>query len=272
MGLVVYAYIDGAHLLDRSSAAIRQLWDADPDLDFNNIRDFLGAGRLFYYDCLEDEPRPNETPEQFEARTVLRRSTFSKVLDADMCHVRMGTLKGKRITQKEVDVRIAVDMLTHASTNKISRAVLLSGDLDFRPVVESLVQIGVTVELCFDPSRTAIELREAADIRRPILFRDWHRLCSVEFQARYCLPEEWRGDAHRDAVDALQIVRKGHVGGNPVAAWIGGRKNFTVQIETGDPRSMPFCLKHPDLNFLTDRFLPLAHPGIEWEPNLIGVG
>jgi len=47
-------------------------------------------------------------------------------------------------------------------------AVLVTGDLDFRPVVERLVQLGVIVELWYDPKVTAEELIVAADHRRPL--------------------------------------------------------------------------------------------------------
>jgi uncharacterized LabA/DUF88 family protein len=51
--------------------------------------------------------------------------------------VRQGWLSpGKKRQQKEVDVLLAVDMLTRSFYKNMTKAVLLAGDRDFKPVVE----------------------------------------------------------------------------------------------------------------------------------------
>jgi uncharacterized LabA/DUF88 family protein len=262
---VVNAYIDGAHLRHRSSVALKQLWDVDPEFDFAAIRRVLGAGRLFYYDCVEHAPRQGESQEHFESRVERQRALLASVLNANMCHVRTGTLKprqkSREVTQKEVDVQLAVDMLTHAASSKMERAVLLTGDLDFRPAVESLVQSGVIVELCFDPLVTAIELREAADIRRELRIEDWYNFCSEGFRAQYELPRSWVGNP---GIDRSALLRTGKYGESAlVRLWNSQSAGFVVDVEpVGRP---PWCSASRDRDLLIDRFLPLKYPGIEWD-------
>src|SRR5216684_2723392 len=73
--------------------------------------------------------------------------------------------------EKEVDILLATDMLTHGFNGSMGNAVLLSGDLDFRPIVEALVRHGVFVEVWYHRSSIARELPGAADFGREIRFR-----------------------------------------------------------------------------------------------------
>jgi uncharacterized LabA/DUF88 family protein len=264
---MTHAYIDGAFLRDRSSAAIKGLWDVEPNLDFNNIRAALGAFRLFYYDCVEDEPRNGESQGEFTTRTNRQQMLLASIGNANMCHVRLGTLKqqrqGKRISQKEVDVKIAVDMLTHATARTIDRAVLVTGDLDFRPVIESLVQLGTLVELRYDPPVTSLELQQAADVRQELNLECWHSFCSAQFQSEHPLPGRWMGS--RDGVGGRATIRQlrtGTLNSRPVRLWEAMGNTYTVEIDLGE--SLPFCCNGNDDRFLLERFLPARFPGIQW--------
>ncbi|MBD2254416.1 NYN domain-containing protein [Nostoc parmelioides] len=44
--------------------------------------------------------------------------------------------------QKEIDIMIAVDMLTHSFQKNMDEATLLAGDLDFKPLIDALVLNG----------------------------------------------------------------------------------------------------------------------------------
>jgi hypothetical protein len=210
---------------------MQRLFGVPADLDFNQIRGALRASRVFYYDCLEDTPRDGETSDGFGARTADQRNLIAKIHEAAMTHVRLGTLKqqqqGRRVTQKEVDVTMAVDMLRHGTSQVIDRAVLVTGDLDFRPVVESLVQLGVVVELVYDPLVTAMELQHAADIRRPIDIDLWAQFCSRTFQKNHPMPSRWGG--HRR--DVWRQLTTGTCAGHPARVWETENKLFTVEIE-----------------------------------------
>ena len=85
-------------------------------------------------------------------------------------------------------------MFRHATSRVIDKAVLVTGDLDFRPVVESLVQLGVVVQLAYDPLVTAKELQHAADLRMPLNVDLWMQFCSNKFQKSHPMPSRWLGD------------------------------------------------------------------------------
>jgi uncharacterized LabA/DUF88 family protein len=273
---MIYAYIDGDYLQRRCSFAIRKLWDVDPELDFGAIRDSVNAARLFYYDCIEHTPRAGESLPEFEARVGRKQVLLKNARQSDMCHVRAGTLKQRQkpreVTQKEVDVQLVVDMLTHAARQQLSRVVLLTGDLDFRPAVESLVNSGVVVELLFDPLVTADELIEAADLRRPLNLRNWYGFCSEQFQKKHPLPMQGRDRPPNDAKE----IRRGRLDGRlarllrtnqwsqSVPPSSRPPDSYGVVIE-GEPGEMPYSTWGQDLDLLINKFVPLYHPGIEWE-------
>jgi hypothetical protein len=54
-------------------------------------------------------------------------------------------------------------MLTHAFAGNLKTAHLIAGDLDFKPLVDSLVNLGTWVTVWFEPKAGAAELIEAAD-------------------------------------------------------------------------------------------------------------
>ncbi len=80
-------------------------------------------------------------------------------------HVRPGTLRRRTERsprQKEVDVLLAVDMLSHAYRGNVHVALVVSNDLDFRPVIEECARWGVYVVLGGN-ERTPQELRQCVD-------------------------------------------------------------------------------------------------------------
>jgi uncharacterized LabA/DUF88 family protein len=259
-----YAYIDGAFFRERSDLAMRRLFGVAPDLDFNHIRNVLGASRLFYYDCIEDAPRKDETEEALTARTADQRKIIEKVHKAPMTHIRLGTLKqrqqGRRVTQKEVDVTIAVDMFKHATSRVVEKAVLVTGDLDFRPVVESLVQLGVVVELVYDPLVTAAELQQAADIRRPLNADTWLQCCSRSFQKKHPLPQQWAG--HSGTI--LRVIATGTCVGREVRI-CESVDNLFIAVFAGydEVNDLDLCIKGPDFAFLVEKYIPMTVGPIE---------
>lgn len=58
--------------------------------------------------------------------------------------------------------------MSHAVRGNMTRAILLAGDRDFTPLVETLVQFGLTVEVAGDFRSTSDVLAQAADVYRPL--------------------------------------------------------------------------------------------------------
>src|SRR5208282_399254 len=94
-----------------------------------------------------------------------------------------------------VDVQLAVDMLTHGFSRNMSKAVLLSGDLDFRPIVEALIRAGVFVEIWYENESAAKELFGAADFGRELTFQDFYSMSDEKFTRENPLPERASGVA-----------------------------------------------------------------------------
>jgi uncharacterized LabA/DUF88 family protein len=122
---------------------------------------------VFYYDCVDYQLRDGETVAQRDLR-IEPRVTFLAQIDAmPGVRVREGTVKGKggkdKRRQKQVDTMLSVDMLTHALHKNIGKVVLVAGDLDFLPAVESLVRAGVYVRLMGERTHTAPELIDETD-------------------------------------------------------------------------------------------------------------
>ncbi len=179
-----YLFIDGGYLRERCKQ-VESVLGATGELDYSKITGELSCGKAFYYDCL-DEPKTSEPQVDFEARRRMQEESFNKIREVPGFHVRTGTLSGRR--QKEVDVALAVDMLTHAFYKNMSRAVLVAGDLDFRPVVESLIRLGTYVEVVSAKSNTAKLLEWAADQHRVLDFNSLYSWCTDEFKQRNPIP------------------------------------------------------------------------------------
>jgi hypothetical protein len=85
-----------------------------------------------------------------------------------------------------VDVQLAVDALLMASRGLFSKCTLLTGDLDFKPLVDALVEMGVDVHLLYPNGETTEDLKASADQADPLAIttlRDW-----ISAEARQSLP------------------------------------------------------------------------------------
>jgi len=68
-------------------------------------------------------------------------------------------------------VLLATEMLTHAIHRNMEKAIVLSGDLDFKPV--ALVNLGTHISVCCDKESGSKELYWAADSWIEIKLNMW---------------------------------------------------------------------------------------------------
>lgn len=185
-----YLFIDGGYVRKRYIDAVRVWFGDEAEIDFPTLIQMYSAGRSFYYYCLDEEKRAGESDSDHQARLAEQKASLNKVRGAHGCHIRLGVLKGqgKEKRQKKVDVLLAVDMLTHAANKNMTKVLLLAGDLDFQPAIESLVQLGIFVELIADDKHTAPELTWAASSYRKLTFNDYYHWSSSALLSRYPLP------------------------------------------------------------------------------------
>jgi len=165
-----YVFVDAGHL-KKSFGEISHAWFGKAvDLYIPSLRTLFGAEKVFYYDSIDDVARAGESGEALDKRIKDQEAALREINAVSNTHVRYGSITGKdrRKRQKEVDILIAVDMMNHAIRQNMDRAVLVTGDRDFAPLVETLVQLGLTVEVAGDFRHTSDVLQAAADAYRPL--------------------------------------------------------------------------------------------------------
>jgi uncharacterized LabA/DUF88 family protein len=229
-----YVFIDGEHLRVSYEHDMHAFYGPDaPPIDYARLRTSLQAEKLFLYDSVDDSPRDGETAEAATARVAPRIAELDRAQASIGCHVRYGSVKkGNRRRgheQKEVDVLLAVEMLTHAYRGNFRRAVLMTGDLDFKPLVDSLVSFGSNVEVWHARRSGARGLLDAADSRREMTLSEFHSW--AEAFAMDALPPIPRPSLveGRRTYD-WQIVRQGRAAGAPCFIANHGASNFTLVV------------------------------------------
>lgn len=171
-----YVFIDGGHLR-KYHAEVAEKWFGapTPDLDLYKVGADLGAWKCFYYDCLDDIKRASESQSDFDNRLSKQEELYSKFRRTLATHVRLGALtgQGKKIRQKQVDIMLAVDAMSHAARGNMRTVKIVSGDQDFTPLVEALVNMGLNVQVIGDSKHTSQTLADAADTFRALRFVDY---------------------------------------------------------------------------------------------------
>lgn len=163
-----YLFVDGAYLRERMLDFSKRVHGQDQALpiDFDLLRQCSSFDKAFYYDS-PPARLDGETHENYEGRIEPYVALTNSVRELYGWHVFDGVAKRRRSgsSQKEVDVKIAVDLLTNALKNNMERACLIAGDQDFRPVVEAVVREKTFLTLWFAKSSISSDLRYAADAR-----------------------------------------------------------------------------------------------------------
>lgn len=178
-----YLFVDGSNFRRYFNETTQRWFGQEVEFDFKKIKDFFKAEKVFYYDCVDDLKSDNETLKDYEERVELQIEKLNKIREVQGCHVHLGSLsgKGKKKRQKEVDVLLAVQMMEHAFRGNMQKAVLLSGDKDFRPLVETLVRLGLFVEVVGDQKHISKDLIHSADNHRTLGFTRYYGWVTDEF-------------------------------------------------------------------------------------------
>lgn len=173
-----YLFLDAACLrykLDRFKSRYG-FEDADLQIDWTRLSHPFN--KVFYYDALPGR-RKTEPSQDFDRRFAEADRQHQIVQTVDKFRVYQGDARwrsGRGNEQKKVDVMIAVDMLKHTIRRNMDEAALLASDVDFRPLLDALVDEGMFVTLYYPRENTSEELLQAADARTPLSFTqiwDW---------------------------------------------------------------------------------------------------
>ncbi len=258
---VSYLFVDGGYLRKIAQRFGAQLFDGvEPPINHSA----LGSGftKCFYYDCLP-APRSGEEPAQYEARVSQQRAQLSVISSLRGWHVVEGVTAGtgSRARQKQVDVQIAVDMLTHSYRGNMHHATFIAGDQDFKPLVDAVVREGMFIEIWYEPSSASIDLLDAADAREPLeLYAFFNRYVDSAFNELYPLPK--RG-LSADRVAKLMVPeRVGESAGARVELYRTHDGYTMVHQEPADGQG-PAYLTHHDPELLQRVFAAL-YGKVKW--------
>lgn len=186
-----YLFIDGGCLDSLLATFSKELFGGmQVEINYNELAGYYQ--KVFYYDCLPAQ-KHNEPESNYQQRLALKTKLFNQLKELDKFHVYEGTArfrdKNKGQEQKEVDIMIAVDMLSHSFRRNMHEATLLTGDLDFKPLVDALVQDGMYVSLWYPKGKTNYELIDAADSKTPLTVNFVRGWFTKNFQENAQLPE-----------------------------------------------------------------------------------
>jgi uncharacterized LabA/DUF88 family protein len=134
-----YLFVDGAYLRNLLEQLADRYFEGR-SLPINYRSLFSGYEKVFYFDC-KPPRRKNESDEAFRTRRENADETFRILRRLPGCHVFLGETKERR--QKGVDVELAVQALMHVFRHNTRQLTILSGDLDFKPLINALVLEGL---------------------------------------------------------------------------------------------------------------------------------
>jgi len=269
-------FIDGAYLRQRHADMISRVFGKPGKLDLTTLRRSVirqtpegSPGqfqRVFYYDCLHDVAKVDETPEELSTRIREQKAFFDTVQTHHGFHVRLGSLSGssRKLRQKEVDILLTVEMLDHAFRKNMTSAALLAGDLDFAPLLESLVRLGTWVDLYHDPRSIAQGLLASADRGIPLTFHNYYSLLPNDFQQANPLPQvldspNWVPES----IDYSKVRVGRTVGGGAVSLYQkrGQAGEFVLRSEAP---SGPRVLIHSNAA-VVENFFAVNYSTVEWQ-------
>jgi uncharacterized LabA/DUF88 family protein len=258
-----YLFIDGRYLRSLVDRTFNDLFGQCLEISYREVRGAATAEKAFYYDCLDDIRKTNEPEIDFERRLKKQTAELNAIRSLPGFHVRLGTLsgEGKRLRQKEVDVQLAVDMLTHAFSKNMARATLIAGDLDFRPVVNSLVQLGTYVRLWYGKAHTADELRWSADEGHDLSVSELYRWTKNAYADGH--PTIPNTEGLSEATLGYDLIKSGTLDGYPIRLF--HRKDpspaFYMVFDPADgPR---FQVWHKDCDLL-EKYVHLTEGTVWW--------
>jgi len=186
---VVYLFIDGNYFGNGVKDLAVDWFGAEiEDFDYRGFGE--GFKKIFYYDCLPAKTGA-DTDQSHDGKKEKKLAFFKMLRTIKGWHVNEGLAKYNRKQgqyQKEVDILISVDMLTHAYRKNMDKVVFIAGDQDFRPLLEAVTREGMYVELKYFPDSISEELLDAADSREPFGLDDLYRYFGQEFRSKNPLP------------------------------------------------------------------------------------
>lgn len=164
-----YLFVDVANFRRYFDENILRWAGEKAAINYEALAKTKDSKKAFFYDCIDDRRKPGETDADYNARLKQQEDEFAKISSIENTHVKLGSMTGtyKNRRQKGVDISLAVDCLKHAERGNMGVALLVSGDGDFKPLVQALVEMGLFAWVMGDKKHTSEELRLAATAISP---------------------------------------------------------------------------------------------------------
>lgn len=264
-----YLFVDGNYFEVAYRGVMQAMFGDDGDVDFSQMRvNGPLMTRVYYYHSLDEERRKDEKEDDYQNRVEAQRNRFDKINALDGFHVRLGSVKGKQgkepRTQKQVDVWLAVEMLTHAHSHNMDEAYLLAGDLDFKPAVDAVVNLGVVVRVMCELKSGARRLYRAADSMTALDIRRFYEWSTEAYKRTHKLPSVNAGSNFTGAGLAdCEIVKTGRFDGRE-AKLLRGYKTHYIWIDPGSESRQPSLQLIDDDPAKLERFFTLVFGEIQW--------
>jgi uncharacterized LabA/DUF88 family protein len=251
-----YLFIDGNYLARAYEAAMRTFFPNASyiDLDLTKLKAAVSASKVFFYDAIDED-----LPDAAERRTRLEA-----ISSLDGFHVREGSVskRKKRKQQKQVDVRLAVECLTHAFNKNFWHVTLVAGDLDFKPLVDALVNLGIHVHVYYEKSSGNRVLFRAADAGQLMTLEDFWNWSCDDFRATNPLPS-----VRDNVTPSGNQIRTGTWSGRTIHLFelVPPSQHYFAIWVGSHGKSKQFRVAHPDRARLEEYFA-LRFGTIEWNP------
>ena len=157
-------------------------------IDYSKI--VSGYNKTFYYDSLP--PRKKEDDEStYSKRSVEQSAFFDSLRTINGVHVYEGDARRRKedCSTKKSGNNDSCGYANAFIQANMHQAALLTADLDFKPLVDALVQDGMHVTLLYPHGKPNTELIYAADARQPLTFRNVYNWCTDDFQRTHPSPK-----------------------------------------------------------------------------------
>ena len=166
---------------------------------------------------------------------------------------------GKSDGRKKSTFCLAVEMLTHAFSRNMERASLIAGDLDFEPVVDSLIRLGTYVQMRYERSSAARDLHMAADFGQEMTLMTYYNWSVTEFIQLHPLPKGCFGDF---PPSNAKIVKYGTTGSDKVDLFTDGNEFFLFAASYKDHKQL--LVRFTSATFL-EKYFEAVFGKIDWK-------
>jgi uncharacterized LabA/DUF88 family protein len=184
-----YLFIDGGCLSAVQNAYYDRYFPGlEPVFSWSEFKGF--NRKAYYYDAIPVQTA-NEDDNAYGVRIAPKRQELARIERQPGYHVRTGDAIQRRrrgLEQKMVDVQLAVDCLSMASRGLFEKVTLVMGDLDFRPLVSALVEMGLDVTVLYPRGEASEFFLSAADRADPIVPRMMEGWIDREWLSHHPLP------------------------------------------------------------------------------------